>query len=129
LVLVNATFDNLSFVYDEQPSDVPAGSDVRVRVRFSETERQFFEHGRPQIVQAFAHARRLQIEPVCEAERGLRSPAVAAATTLIDKVRAWCDANQETVPETLAAALGELETRPAEDVVASFKERMNGYLE
>jgi len=134
LVLVEALFDNdrsvelSAFEYDIQPSDVPAGADVRVRVRFQETERQFFEFGRAEVEAAFSHARRLQIEPICLADKGLRSPEVAAAKTLQEKLLAWCAANGEPAPEGLVAAVGELETKPADLVISEFRSRMSALL-
>lgn len=128
LVLVEARFENMVFTYDRDPSTVPAGADVRVRVRFPETERQFYEYGKVQVTEAFAAARRLQIEPVCEIDRGLRSPEVAAAKTLPEKVVAWCEVNGEEVPAHLEAAIGALETRPADVIVAEFRARMNALL-
>lgn len=128
LVLVNARFENMTFTYDIDPSTVAATAHVRVRVRFPETERQFFEYGKSQVVEAFAHVQKLQIEPICETDRGLRAPEVAAAQTLPEKLKAWCDANGEAVPEHLEAAVGDLETKPADVVIAEFRGRMNALL-
>lgn len=128
LVLVEATFADMTFTYDIQPSDVRRGSDVRVRVRFQETERQFFEFGKVQVEDAFAHARRLQIEPICLADKGLRSPEVAAAKTLPEKLLAWCAANGEDPPAHLADAVGDLETKPADLVISEFRSRMSSLL-
>lgn len=129
LVLVEARFENMTFTYDVDPSTVSAKAHVRVRVRFQETERQFFEYGKSQVVEAFAHVAKLQIEPICEADRGLRAPEVAAAKTLPEKLRAWCEANGEAVPEDLEAAVGDLETKPADVVIAEFRSRMNALLQ
>ena len=124
LVLVDAVYRDGTFTYLPLPSDVPAGSDVRVRVRFTEAERDFFEHGRPQITHAFPHARKLAVDPICEVDRNLRAPAVAAATTLAEKIRAWADASGVPMVEEIEEALAALETQPANDVIAAFTARM-----
>jgi DNA repair exonuclease SbcCD nuclease subunit len=128
LVLVEATFADMEFRYDQDPDTVEAGSDVRVRVRFQESERQFFEYGRVQVQEAFQHARRLAIEPICEADKGLRSPEVAAAQTLAEKLRAWSAVSGETPPDGLVEAIAELEQRSSDEVIAAHRARMAALL-
>jgi DNA repair exonuclease SbcCD nuclease subunit len=127
LVHVNATFDNLSFEYDIQPSDVPPQSDVRVRITFKESERLFYEHGRGQVLDAFVHARRVFLDPICEADTGLRSPEVAAAVTLVEKIEAWAHVVGLQVPD-IASAVAELETKTPDEVVLACERRLDALM-
>ena len=131
---VNAVFNAQDpvemFRYDVQPSDVPAGADVRVRVEYHEAERKFFELGRPAMEAVFGHARRLQIEPVCLAhDRGLRAPEVLAEKTTPGKLRAWCAANGLPIPEGLDDAVAALETQDGDALITDFRAKMNALLE
>ena len=123
---VEATFAQQAFTYDIAPDTIPKGSEVRVRVRFPQAERTFFEMGQPQVLADFAHASRLSIEPVCEVDRGLRAPEVAAAKTLLDKLVAWCHVNGLEPPDGLAEAVAALEHQEPEKVLADFTLRMEG---
>ncbi len=82
------------------PLDKPAswsGCEVRVRYTFDASERAMLEIRRGEILATFADAAHLELEPVAQPDRALRAPAVAAAKTLPDKLRAWADLNPGTV--------------------------------
>jgi hypothetical protein len=121
---VEATYAQQAFTYDVQPDTIPKGSEVRVRARFPQSERTFFEMGKAQLFADFAHAGRLEVEPVCVADRGLRAPEVAAAKTLYEKLVAWCHVNGLEPPDGLADAVAALEHREPEKVIAEFTAQM-----
>lgn len=92
------------------------GHDVRVRYTFAASQRSILDTA--PILAEFAEARRLELEPVAVTDRGLRAPAVAAARTLTDKLRAWCAANQQSCPDSLLEKLTRLERGEATQVLS-----------
>jgi riboflavin biosynthesis pyrimidine reductase len=91
--------------------DKPAswrGCEVRVRYRFKQSERSVLSDA--VVMAEFAEAARLDIEPIAVPDRALRSPAVAAARTLDEKLRAWATANGgDAITEGIVAKLARLE--------------------
>lgn len=90
---------------DEPPASW-RGCEVRVRYTFLQSDRSVLREAL--ILAEFAEASRLQIEAVAIADREVRSPEVAAARTLSQKVAAYLQAPALT--DSLAAKLSALET-------------------
>jgi DNA repair exonuclease SbcCD nuclease subunit len=65
------------------------GCEVRCRYRYQQSEKTVLSQA--QILATFAEAKRLELEPIAVPDRALRAPEVAAATTLQDKFKAYCD--------------------------------------
>lgn len=84
-----------------------AGSEVRVRYRFSQSEKSALnvDHVR----RWFTDAARLELEPVAIPDRALRAPAVVAARTLAEKVQAWAEHVGVSTSEAVLAKLARLE--------------------
>ena len=111
------------------PVSVGDTDHVRVRVRFKDVDRGFYGLHRNEIARIYGNSARLDIEPICEVETGLRSEAVASAKTLHDKVAAWADSAGLALPEDLSSALSALETQPHERVVTEFTARLLGLVD
>lgn len=81
------------------------GADVRVRYHYLASERTAL---RPDVIEkAFTGALRLKVEGIADPDRDLRAPAVAAASTLADKLAAYMHAEQ--LPPAVAEKLTLLE--------------------
>lgn len=65
------------------------GCEVRVRYTYNAVEKDALDHTLPG--KAFASAKVLKVEPIAMRSRVVRSPEVAAAVTLDDKVRAYVE--------------------------------------
>lgn len=84
-----------------------AGTEVRVRVEFKQSEKDVLDWA---LVRApFAEALRLDVERVPEMDRALRAPQVVAAKTLQEKVQAWATVSGKPAPDSLLAKLARLE--------------------
>lgn len=81
------------------------GCEVRVRYKFNQSEKSALSTA--MVLAEFAEALRLEVEPIAVPDRALRSPAVAAARTLPEKVAAYCQVEQ--LAPAVAAKLGRLE--------------------
>lgn len=71
--------------------DAPAswkGCEVRLRYRFAQSEARLVN--KSLLLAEFAEAS-LTLDPIAVPDRALRAPEVAAAKTLPDKLRAWCE--------------------------------------
>lgn len=84
------------------------GCEVRARYRVKQSELALVN--KALILAAFAEASLLHLDPITVPDRALRSPEVAAATTLPDKVAAWCAISGAVASEGLLFKLGKLET-------------------
>lgn len=108
----NLTRDSFTYRVTEGPNgkaqETPAtwrGAEVRVRVRFKQSERNTLAMA--QVHAEFAEALRLEVEPLAVMDRDVRNPAVALARTLPDKLAAY--AGTEHLAESIAAKLALLE--------------------
>lgn len=83
------------------------GAEVRCRYHFKQSEKSVVSDAA--LLAEFAEAARLEVEPVAVPDRALRSPEVAAARTLADKLLAWCRVDGATVTDGVMAKLSRLE--------------------
>jgi len=91
--------------------------DVEVRVRFTYKASERAALDDSVIREAFKTALRLKVESVAEADRDVRAPAVARATTLVDKLAAMRP--DGTLPAAVAEKVALLEQRDGADVLAA----------
>lgn len=89
------------------------GCEVRCRYRFKQSEKSVIDPER--VRAAFPFAARLVLEPIAEPDRELRSPAVAAARTLAEKLAAYLQVEQ--LAPSLAEKLAVLERGEATQVL------------
>lgn len=94
------------------------GCDVRVRLRYKQSEGVVLAQAERDVKAVFAAARRFEFEPVCEPDRAVRAPAVALAKTLAEKIAAWADVAGVTLPADTVSKLGALEVHDAEQLIA-----------
>jgi 3',5'-cyclic AMP phosphodiesterase CpdA len=83
------------------------GVEVRVRYTFKQSEKSVLNDAA--LLAEFADALRLVVEPVAVPDRALRSPAVAAARSLAEKITAWCEVSGHVATESLLSKLARLE--------------------
>lgn len=98
------------------------GCEVRCRYTFPQSDKNILLHA--QVHAEFADALRLEVEPIAVADRALRSPAVAAARTLADKVAAFSQVEQ--LAPTLAEKLAQLEHQDGVTVLDALRRRLAG---
>lgn len=84
------------------------GCRVRVRYRFHASEKAVLDHA--SVVAPFAGALEVKPDPIAVPDRALRSPEVAQALTLQDKVAAWCGVAGHVASAGVLAKLAQLET-------------------
>ena len=90
-----------------------ANSDVRVKFTYLPAEKDVLDFA---LVKApFAGARTLKLVPVPILDQAIRAPAVIAATTVVDQVRAYCAEQGIAVTDGLLAKLDTLQAPEAED--------------
>ena len=98
------------------PADAPAffgGDDVRVKFTYLPAEKDVLDFD---LVRApFAGARTLKLVPVPILDQAIRAPAVIAATTVTEQVRAYCAEQGIAVTDGLLAKLDKLQAPEAED--------------
>jgi len=83
------------------------GCEVRVRYRYAQSARSVLSEA---LVWAeFAEAARLEPEPIAVPDRDLRSPEVAAAHTITDKIAAWFALNGIEFTDATRDKLAQLE--------------------
>lgn len=120
----------------EVVSETPApadwtGCDVRVRYSFPASSRDLIDAA---LVRApFVGARRLKLEPIAMPDRQTRSPLVAQARTLDDKVLAWAEEARTTLTEAgrlgVLSALHELQGHDRDTVVAAVVARLKAQVD
>jgi hypothetical protein len=96
------------------PGDPAAfkGADVRVRYTYLRAEAAILNVA---LIHAeFAEARSLKIEAVPQHEHELRAPEVIAATTLVDKLRAYAESQGLPWSDALAEKAAAFETLPTD---------------
>lgn len=81
------------------------GAEVRVRVRFNHSEKSVLQMAA--VHAEFAEAARFELEPIAVPDRALRSPEVAAARTLAEKLAAYSQVAQ--LAPSIAEKLARLE--------------------
>lgn len=96
-----------------------AQSEVRLRYTYKLSQKDLLDHTVATV--GFAHALKFHVEPIAEPDREVRAPAVAAAKTLPDKVRAWAESTGQTAPAGLLAKLGRLEHEDPAQLLASLQ--------
>jgi hypothetical protein len=101
-----------------------AGADVRVRYRFASADAGLLDATKAQILATFAEAAHLELEPVAVVEREVRAPKVVAATTLVDKLRAWSDAQGLPASDGVLEKLAALEQADADALLARLQARL-----
>lgn len=102
---------------EQATPDTWRGCEVRVRVRFKQSERATLAMA---LVHAeFAEALRLEVEPFGVSDRELRAPAVALARSLPEKLAAY--AGVETLTDDLSAKLGLLEHGDQQQVLNGLR--------
>lgn len=109
MVLVEGELTRDGFTF-ETPVGCPVvwdGCEVRVRYRFSASERNVLDHSLVRV--PFEGALRLEVEPVAVPDRALRSPEVASAKTLAEKVTAWSKVSGASVTAGVLDKLALLE--------------------
>lgn len=107
--------------------DPPAswrGCDVRVRYRFRSADAGRLEFARAEIFATFAEAYHLEPEPVAIVDREVRAPAVAAAVTLADKVRAWAELAGLPTTDAILDKLAALESDDASALLEALERRL-----
>lgn len=97
------------------PPDTWEGCEVRVRVRFHQSEKAALDFALARV--PFEGAARLVVEPVAIPDRALRAPEVAAAKTLAEKVEAWAQHVGTSASDSVLAKLGRLEQSDPEQLV------------
>jgi DNA repair exonuclease SbcCD nuclease subunit len=97
------------------PPDRWEGCEVRVRVRFHQSEKAALDFALARV--PFEGAARLVVEPVAIPDRALRAPEVAAARTLAEKVEAWAQHVGTSASDSVLAKLGRLEQSDPEHLV------------
>jgi DNA repair exonuclease SbcCD nuclease subunit len=110
---------------DGEPLDAPPswrGCEVRVRARYHQSARKVLELAKAHVLALFAEAARLDLELIAVPDRALRAPAVAAARTLIDKVRAWAEVSAVVVTDAALAKLPALEHGDHDTTVAECEQ-------
>lgn len=123
MFLVEGVLSPAGFVLDDADAEVVrrflahdwAGCDVRVRYRYQASERAVLNPARLQDL--FAGALRLKTEGRAIPDRDLRSPAVASATTVSQKLAAYMKA--ETLAAPVEQKLSALEQLEAAELLAS----------
>ncbi len=98
------------------------GAEVRVRYRFAQSEKSVLSEA--QVLAAFAEAARLEVEPIAVPDRALRSPEVAAARTLAEKLAAYLQ--MPALPPSLAEKLAALEHQDTVALLARMQDRLAG---
>jgi len=124
---VDGTLTRDGFTADPQ-SDLPLswkGCEVRVRARFLQSEKAILELAKASILAEFAEAARFELELQAIPDGGLRAPAVAAAVTLDEKLRAWATEAGVALPEAVLEALPALQHGESEQVIAEERARMD----
>jgi hypothetical protein len=104
------------------PIDLPpaswAGAEVRVRVRFAASDAGRLAAARAEILETFAEAAHVEVEPVAVPDRAVRAPEVAAAVGLAHKLRAWATVAGRTTSAGVLAKLAQLEALDPAAVLA-----------
>jgi hypothetical protein len=96
------------------------GAEVRVRVRFKQSERNTLAMA--QVHAEFAEALKLEVEPIAVPDRELRAPAVALARTLPEKLAAY--GGVEALTDTIAAKLAALEHGDQQQILNDVRARL-----
>ncbi len=104
----------------EMPGDW-RGCWVRLRAHYRQSEGVVLADAQREAKALFADAERFEFEPVCEPDRAVRAPEVAAARTLQEKVEAWATVTGTALPATVAEKLRRLETTDAAALVAEVE--------
>lgn len=105
------------------------GCEVRVRARFQQTEKSILDFSKAHLMAEFAEAARLELELVAVPDTAMRSPAVAAARTMTEKIVAWSTETQTALPATFLDVLPLLEHGDADAVIAAEQESMTALLD
>ena len=90
------------------------GCEVRARYRFPQSEARLVN--KSLVLAEFAEAALLTLDPIAVPDRALRAPEVAAAKSLPEKLRAWCELAGTVASVGVLDKLGLLEQRAAVDV-------------
>lgn len=121
------TRDSFTFTVTAGPNgkvqETPAtwkGAEVRVRVRFKQSERNTLAMA--QVHAEFAEALRLEVEPIAVPDRELRAPAVALARTLPEKLAAY--GGVEALTDTMTAKLAALEHGDQQQILNDVRARL-----
>ncbi|MDP2320721.1 MAG: metallophosphoesterase [Acidobacteriota bacterium] len=83
------------------------GCNVRLRYRFAQSEARIVN--KALLLAEFAEAS-LTLDPIAVPDRALRAPEVAAAKTLPEKLRAWCELAGTVASDSVLQKLAQLET-------------------
>ena len=89
------------------------GADVRVKFTYLPAEKDALNFDL--VTTPFAGARTLKLVPVPILDQAIRAPAVIAATTVAEQVRAYCAEQGIAVTDGLLAKLDTLQAPEAED--------------
>lgn len=111
-------------VTNGEPPMTWKGSEVRVRARFYQSEKNLLEMAKAGIFANFADAKRFELELIAVPDRALRAPEVALAKTLGDKVVAWALATKTTLPERVLSLVPSLEHGDPDAVVIETQKRI-----
>jgi DNA repair exonuclease SbcCD nuclease subunit len=98
------------------------GADVRVRYRYVKAEISALDVAK--IHAEFAGARSLKLDAVPVLAHEVRAPEIAAAATLDDKVRAYCERHGVTWTDCLASKLADLQRQSPEALLTSVSARL-----
>lgn len=110
--------EGFAYDYPDKPESWK-GCEVRVRAKFKQNEKALLEMAKATILAEFAEASRLELEMVAVVDDALRSPAVAAAKTLAEKLEAWGTESRVVVPAALVELLPALEHADSEALIAA----------
>lgn len=103
-------------------------TEVRARVRVNASERELLTDAKARIEAAIGPCKRLEIELIAVPDRALRAPAVAAARTLRDKVKAWADVTGVVPTESVLKKLATIEFAGEEELTAALERELHGLL-
>lgn len=95
------------------------GCEVRARLKFAKSERNFLQFMKARVLAEFADAKRLKLELIAENETALRSLAVASARTIPEKMAAWATEIGTVVVDDVVTVLPALEHGDHELLIAA----------
>lgn len=120
---------------DGQHEEAPeswTGDDVRVRVRYQQTESAMVALQLAGIKNLFSGARRVDVEPIVISDRQVRAPEVIAETTVKGKLQAWARLSEIPWTSELDACIELLLNTPddqmprlSQDVGKHLREELN----
>lgn len=104
------------------------GCEVRARVRVLSSERELLTDAKARIESAIGPCKRLEIELIAVPDRALRAPAVAAARSLQDKLKAWADVTGVVATTSVLKKAATIEFAGEEELTAALERELQSLL-